>query len=101
MTSTLVRALVSGTFAGVAASLALAACAKRENRSAAQPMNATSHWAYGDQAAHVTKADLTHTGLGYGTHHIAAVLWASLFEHLRNRGENHRPSAVVRDALIT
>ena len=98
--STLVRALVSGTFAGIAASLALAACAKRENRSAAQPMNATSHWAYGDQAALLTNADLVHTGLGYGTHHMAAVLWACLFEYCRNRNEDHRPSAVLRDALI-
>lgn len=95
------RALMSGTIASAFAAIALAACARREGRTAPQPMNATSHWLHGDQAATRGGADWAHTGLGFGTHHAAAIMWAGLYEGLRQRASSDRPAAVVRDAAIT
>ena len=49
--STLLRsALVSGSYAGVASTLALALAARAEGKGAWQPINATSHWRNGDEA---------------------------------------------------
>jgi len=97
----MLRALLSGTLASMTAALTLAACAKREGRSAPQPMNATSHWLHGDGAAFLLNADLKHTFAGYATHHVAAILWACVFEELRRRQSDKGLSATCRDALIT
>jgi hypothetical protein len=95
------RALMSGTLASVFAALALAACARREGRAAPQPMNATSHWLHGDQAATLPDTHWSHTGLGFGTHHTAAMMWAGLFETLRQRARSDSTAAVVRDAVVS
>jgi len=63
-------------------------------------MNATSHWLHGDLAALVREANFKQTALGYGTHHIAAILWAYLFELLRNRTPNAGLIGFSGDALI-
>jgi hypothetical protein len=47
----LVSALVTGTVASIVSSASLAALAKIEGKSAAQPTNSTSHWLHGDSAA--------------------------------------------------
>jgi hypothetical protein len=95
------RALISGSLASIAAAVALAACARREGRRAPQPLNATSHWLHGDQAAARGEADLPHTVVGYGTHHAAAVMWAGMFEWMRERSSSDSTAAVVRDAAVT
>jgi anti-sigma factor RsiW len=95
------RALFSGTLASVMAALALAACARREGRRASQPMNATSHWLHGDRAASRRRIGLSHTGIGFGTHHAAAVMWAALFEGFRWQAKSNSAAAVVRDAVAT
>jgi hypothetical protein len=84
------RSLVSGSLASIAAALALAACARREGHRAPQPLNATSHWLHGDGAAARGEVDFSHTAVGYGTHHAAALIhhaaalmWAALFEQVR------------------
>ena len=95
------RALISGSMASIAAALALAACARREGRPWPQPLNATSHWLHGDGAAARPEVDLTHTAVGYGTHHLAAVMWAMFFEILRERSSNDSSATIARDAAIT
>ena len=52
-------------------------------------------------AAARREADLLHTGVGYGTHHAAALIWAALFENLRHRFSSDSAAAVVRDAALT
>jgi hypothetical protein len=74
------RAAVSGTVASVVMAATLAALARREGKGAAQPLNATSHWLHGEGASTLRHADVTHTALGYATHHASAWLWALLFE---------------------
>jgi hypothetical protein len=97
---TTLRVLACGSLASMAAALALAASSKARGRSAAAPINATSHWMHGDSAANRDMMDVPHTGVGYATHHAAAVLWAGLFEVLRRRSTPTDMGAVARDAAV-
>ena len=74
--------LRAGALATVTSCLALAAVARGEGRSAAQPLNATSHWLHGDGdgAAQRREADLRHTGIGLATRAAATLFWAAFFE---------------------
>ena len=72
--NTAARALISGSLASLAAAVALAACARREGHRSPQPLNATSHWLHGDEAAARSDVSMAHTGVGFGTHHAAAVM---------------------------
>ena len=94
------RVLVSGSLASVAAAIALATASRLEGRSGAAPLNATSHWLHGDGAAAQEEADVAHTGVGFATHHLAAILWAGLFETLRKYSPRTDVTAVARDAGI-
>ena len=89
---TLRFALLSGTVASVTSTLALALLARAEGKGALQPVNATSHWRNGEQAASVRRAELAHTAVGYATHHAATVFWAVLFERWVGA---RRPAAVL------
>jgi hypothetical protein len=97
---TTLRVLACGSLASVAAALALGASSRIEGRSAAAPLNATSHWIHGDGAAARDEFDKTHTGIGYVTHHAAAILWAGLFEALRRRSRRTDLPAVALDAAV-
>jgi hypothetical protein len=97
---TMLRVLLSGSLASVAAALTLAAASKREGHAAAQPLNATSHWVHGDVAAYYSGVDWRHTGLGYVTHHSATMLWAGVFEALRRYSSRSDLAAVTRDAAV-
>lgn len=96
---TLRYAAVSGTCASVASTVALALLARAAGKGALQPVNSTSHWLNGERAAFFTKADLSHTAVGYATHHAATLFWAVLFERWIGR---RRPAAlpVLQDALL-
>jgi len=80
--ATLGRAVISGTVASVVSSVSLGLLARAEGKGVLQPVNATSHWLNGRKAAAVEDADVTHTVVGYATHHAATVFWAVLFERL-------------------
>ncbi|WP_274423174.1 hypothetical protein [Chelativorans sp. YIM 93263] len=69
-------AFYSGSMAGIACVAALAIAARCEGRSAFQPMNATSHWIYGETAASVTRFDPRRTGVGVITNIAACFFWA-------------------------
>ena len=73
-------ALFSGTVATLASAAALAIVARAEGKGAAQPLNATSHWLYGDDAASFPDADIDHTVIGAATHFGATVFWALFHE---------------------
>ena len=51
----------------------LTAASVRRGGSAAQPMNATSHWRHGPKAAAVAPADRPHTAVGVATHQAASL----------------------------
>jgi hypothetical protein len=80
---------IAGAMAGVLSTVALALCGKRENGSAAAPINAASHWVWGDPALVEDRVTLRHTVTGAVTQHAAAILWAMLYA----RVFGHRPEA--------
>jgi hypothetical protein len=80
--SVLGRALVRGTGASLASTLALMALGKRETGSAYAGLNAVSHWAWGDADARRNGFSVKHTVVGALTQQAASVFWALLFEPL-------------------
>jgi len=76
----LASALTTGSIASVVSIAVLAALAKMEGKRAAQPLNSTSHWLHGENAADAGGIDAAHTGVGLATHHASALFWALPFE---------------------
>src|SRR3712207_6111507 len=74
--------LVGGTLAHLLASVVLALAGRQETGSAVAPINAVSHWLWGEEALHADEADWRHTAVGYLTNHAAAVFWAVLHAKL-------------------
>lgn len=95
-------ALVSGSIASVASTLALAVLGRREAGSAYAPTNATSHWIHGDEAARRDDPSVRHTAVGYTIHHGASVFWAVFYERWfgerRDRGDV--PGSLAGGALV-
>jgi hypothetical protein len=69
--------LVSGSFASIFSAAYLAWAGRRHGQPAA-PVNAVSHWFFGDRALRQDDASLRYTLSGYLTHHGASVFWAVL-----------------------
>ena len=82
---TLQRAAISGTVASLLSTLTLAVLGRREAGSAPAPINAVSHWYWGERAARQDRLSLQYTLPGYLTHHAAAIFWALFFERLFGR----------------
>lgn len=90
------QALTGGSLAALLSSAALALAGRYENGSAAAPINAISHWYWGDEALRRQRADTAHTVTGYATHHAASLFWAGLFAWAARR----RPALRTRTGLV-
>lgn len=69
--------IVSGSVASLLSAGYLAWAGRRRGETAA-PVNAVSHWFFGDRALRQDDASLQYTLTGYLTHHAASVFWAVL-----------------------
>lgn len=85
----------SGLAAGTLSLLALALRGRVEIGSAARPINAPSHWLWGDRALKETGWSLRYTGVGFAIHQLSAVFWGCL--HARR----NKPSAPLAEAAVT
>jgi hypothetical protein len=94
--------LVEGTLASVLSAGLLALVGRRQAGSAAAPINAVSHWAWGDESLRQDGVTARHTLLGYVTHHLAAVFWSTLHARLwgRRPGAGTLPQALI-GGLVT
>ncbi|MGV3570839.1 MAG: hypothetical protein ACO1PB_09580 [Ramlibacter sp.] len=77
--------LLSGTLAGLFSAAVLLAAGKRENGSAVAPVNAESHWLWGDESLREDRPTLRHTLTGILTHQGSTVFWATLYALVRGR----------------
>jgi hypothetical protein len=93
-------ALVTGTAASVVSTAALALLARGEGKSVFQPTNATSHWLHGDHAASHREPDVSHTFIGYATHHASALFWAVPFEIWLAERPPRTTAELLRNACI-
>ena len=78
-------AVISGLLAGAATGIVVAVRGARDSGSAVAPINATSHVAWGEEAAGVRAVDVKHTALGAAIHAAAGVFWAGVYEKLFGR----------------
>ncbi|MEJ8839576.1 hypothetical protein [Ramlibacter sp. AN1133] len=70
--------LVSGSLASAFSAAYLAWAGHRRGQPAA-PVNAVSHWFFGDRALRQDQASLLYTLTGYLTHHAASIFWGVLY----------------------
>ncbi|HEY2818685.1 MAG TPA: hypothetical protein VGK44_16320 [Casimicrobiaceae bacterium] len=78
-------ALISGSAASIVSTSALLACGAIENGRPLAPVNAISHWYWGERAANRSRPSFRHTMMGYVTHHVAAIFWAVFYEKIFGR----------------
>ena len=74
----LYEGLVAGSVASLVSTAALLAAGRRETGSAFTPLNAISHWRWGEEAIGRQRPDLRHTAVGLATHQLSSVFWAAL-----------------------
>src|SRR5687767_6257814 len=93
------RGVIAGTVAGLASLATLAWRGRRERGAPLLPLNAPSHWLWGDAALLRRGASLRHTGLGVLIHQASACMWGVLYEGLVVRKRSRTPPVELRDAV--
>jgi hypothetical protein len=71
---------ISGSVASVVSTAVLAVRGKLEDGTHYGPINAISHWLWGDCAWQHNEPSMRYTVLGYAIHHASSTLWATLYE---------------------
>lgn len=93
---------IAGTLGGVLSTIALAVGGKRVNGSAVAPINAVSHWVWGDEALAQDGPTLRHTLTGLSTQTAAAIFWAVLYSRVfGHRPEAKEPANAIAGAVAT
>jgi hypothetical protein len=92
---------ITGSIAGAASAVALAALGRRETGHAAAPVNAVSHWMWDRESLHADAPTARHTLTGYLVHHGASVFWATLYARAWGlRDEAKRPLPAIAGATV-
>jgi hypothetical protein len=100
--TTVAQGALAGSLAALASTAALTLAGRRQAGSAAAPINAVSHWYWGDEAFEQRNVDVPHTAVGYLTHHGAAIFWATLYAALCRKQQGTRTvPGVLAGALAT
>ncbi len=95
------NAFVSGTTSALASLGVLVLSGRRETGSPFAPINAVSHWFFGDRAAHRDDATAKYTLTGFATHYGASIFWALLYEALHGlRRDNSAAATLVDGAAV-
>ncbi|HVG03954.1 MAG TPA: hypothetical protein VM937_03345 [Burkholderiaceae bacterium] len=95
------RGVLSGSCASILSTVALLASGRRESGSALAPVNAVSHWYWGDRALRVDRASFKYTLPGYLTHHATSIFWAVLFEKTFGGVLRGRPAPTAAASAAT
>jgi hypothetical protein len=95
----MMKALVSGTLAAAAVTLAASLASRRATGSAASALNATSHFLWGDRAARRHDYSVKYTGVGFAANYGASVFWALFYEAL-GRGRQRSVGRALRDGAL-
>lgn len=91
--------LLPGGLAGAVSAGLLAMRGLAEIRQPLAPLNAPSHWLWGDRALQQNGKSWRYTGVGLLIHQASAVMWGVLYERFvaRPRAE---PAQELRDAMV-
>ncbi|WP_205665128.1 SDR family oxidoreductase [Caldimonas tepidiphila] len=93
-------ALLAGAVAALASTAMLVRRGRVEHGTPFAPLNATSQWAWGEEALRHEGADVRHTVVGQIVHHGSAMLWGFVFEALQARRRQRTPQATLADAAL-
>jgi hypothetical protein len=74
------RAAATGTIASLLSATVAAALGRKDAGTIAAPINAISHWVWGDRAFAHHEPTLRHTLAGYAIHNAASIFWAFFYE---------------------
>lgn len=94
------RLSISGSLASLLSMAALAHRGRRDVGSALAPINAPSHWFWGDEALRRNGASVRYTLLGSATHHASSLFWAVFYEVLRARRRRRTAANAAADAAV-
>jgi hypothetical protein len=96
------NATLTGAVAACTTGASVTAAGKHDSGSAAAPLNATSHIAWGESAGRVETVDGKHTLVGSVIHLGACVFWATIYERLFGRAaeRGHVTAALVGAGAI-
>jgi hypothetical protein len=93
---------VTGTLASVLSTIVLILAGRAQSGNAVAPINAVSHWLWGDEALDAERLTWRHTAMGYLTQHLASVFWAILYSlAYGHRREAKRLPQAVAGAIAT
>ena len=92
------RLSFSGSLAGLISMAALALGGRRDVGSALAPINAPSHWFWGDEALRRNGASAKYTLIGAATHNASSLFWAAFYELLRLRRRRRSAANALGDA---
>jgi hypothetical protein len=99
MLPVLARSVITSAAASATTGAALMLLGRHERRGALAPLNASSHWLYGDHVGRQRRADLARTGVGVGTHHLAIMFWSVALEAALGREKKTLPELALAGAL--
>lgn len=92
--------MISGSAAAALSTATLAWLSRREGGAPWRATNDISHWVWGEPAFSEKRLDWSHTGVGYGIHHLSSLLWAGVFEKMfGDRAEEGRIAAALAGGL--
>lgn len=74
---------MSGSVAAAAVTLAASVAGRRATGAYAAPLNATSHFLWGERAARKNELSWKYTGTGFAANYGASVFWALFAEALK------------------
>lgn len=92
--------VVSGSLASILSAVYLSCAGQRRGQPAA-PLNAVSHWFFGQRALERDEPSLLYTLTGYLTHHASSIFWGVL--HAKawgGRQEAGQPVPAVAGAVV-
>lgn len=91
--------VVAGSLASILSAAYLGLAGGRRGEPAA-PLNAVSHWFFGNRSLREDEPSLLYTVSGYLTHHCASIFWATLYARLwGGRPEAKRPLPAATGAI--
>jgi hypothetical protein len=93
------RSIVTSLAGSAASAFALVALSAFEGRGGLRPINATSHWLHGTEAAdRPPEPTVRDTAVGLVTHHLATMFWAVLLEKWLGPRERTLPELALAGA---
>ena len=92
---------IGGSIAALLSAAVVTLAGKKESGSAIAPINAVSHWLWGDEAALQEDVSAKYTGVGAVTHVLSAMFWATVHAKLRPEYPQRPVAAAIAGGAAT